>query len=121
MLPVLLRLESLRQVNLRWVLLGIRRTSIVLILLLGYFYFRIIGESYSLVSIGLVSFAAAAQFAPAILIGIYWKGASRKGAIIGLLAGFLLWTYTLVLPTFARAGWIPADFLVHGPFGLELF
>jgi Na+/proline symporter/nitrogen-specific signal transduction histidine kinase len=120
-LPVLLRLESLRQVNLRRVLLAIRRTSIVLILLLGYLYCRIIGESYPLVSIGLVSFAAAAQFAPAMLIGIYWKGASRKGAIIGLLAGFLLWVYTLVLPAFARSGWIPAAFLEHGPFGMEFF
>jgi Na+/proline symporter/signal transduction histidine kinase len=119
-LPVLLRLESLRHANLRRVLLSIRRASIVLILLLGYFYFRVIAETSTLVSIGLVSFAAAAQFAPPILIGIYWKGASRKGAIIGLVSGFLLWTYTLVLPAFSRSGWIPASFLEHGPFGIEL-
>jgi signal transduction histidine kinase len=88
--------------------------------LLGYIYFRVIGESYTLVSIGLVSFTAAAQFAPPILIGLYWKTASRKGAFAGLLAGFLLWMYTLVLPSFARSGWISASFLEHGPFGIEL-
>jgi Na+/proline symporter/nitrogen-specific signal transduction histidine kinase len=119
-LPVLLRLEALQQANLRRTLLAIRRVSIILILFLGYMYFRVIGESYTLVSIGLVSFAAAAQFAPPILIGIYWKTASRKGAFTGLLAGFLLWTYTLVLPSFAQSGWISASFLEHGPFGLEL-
>jgi len=64
----------------------VRRGSISFILLLGYLYFRLIGESYALVSIGLVSFVAAAQFAPPILLGIYWKGASRSGALAGLTA-----------------------------------
>jgi len=119
-MPVLLRLRSLRRVDLSGVLLIIRRVSIVAILLLGYFYYRLIGESYTLVSIGLVSFAAAAQFAPPILIGIYWKGASRRGAIAGLVAGFFIWTYTLVLPSFVRSGWISGAFLEQGPFGIEL-
>jgi Na+/proline symporter len=72
--------------------------------LLGYVYFRIIGEFYALVSIGLMSFAAVAQFAPALLGGIYWKGGTRNGAICGLLAGFVVWTYTLFLPSLVEAG-----------------
>jgi len=119
-MPVLLRLRSFRQGNLGSVLLAVRRASIIGILLLGYAYFRLIGESYALVTIGLLSFAAAAQFAPPILIGIYWRRASRKGAIAGLLAGFGLWAYTLLIPSFAISGWIPAVFLEQGPFGLEL-
>jgi Na+/proline symporter/signal transduction histidine kinase len=119
-MPVLLRLRSLRQGNLGRVLLTVRRASIVAILLLSYAYFRLIGESYALVTIGLVSFAAAAQFAPPILIGLYWRRASRKGAIAGLLGGFGIWSYTLLLPSFAISGWIPAAFLEQGPFGLEL-
>jgi Na+/proline symporter len=58
------------------------------VLLLGYVYFHLAGEAYALVSIGLISFAAVAQFAPALLGGMYWKGGTRDGALAGLLAGF---------------------------------
>lgn len=119
-MPVLLRLRILVKQDLSGLLLFIRRGSIIIVLFLGYLYFRLIGESYTLVTIGLLSFAAAAQFGPPILVGIYWKGASRTGAMIGLLAGFLVWAYTLLLPSFARSGWLPVEFLAHGPFGIEL-
>jgi len=119
-MPVLLRMLAIQQVDLSRVLLFIRRCSIVAVLLLGYLYYRFIGESYTLVTMGLVSFAAAAQFSPAILLGVFWKDASRRAAICGLLAGFLIWFYTLLLPSFARSGWLPVSFLAHGPFGIEL-
>ena len=122
-MPVLLRLRRLRlneRRDLTRLLLGIRRGAIVLILLLGYVYFRVAGEAYALVSIGLISFAAVAQFAPAILGGIFWKGGTRAGALSGLLAGFAVWLYTLLLPALARSGWMPDGFLQHGPFGVEL-
>ena len=119
-MPILLRVLSIQQVDLSRVLLFIRRCSIVFVLLLGYLYYRFIGESYTLVTMGLVSFAAAAQFSPAILLGVFWKDASRRAAIWGLSAGFLIWLYTLLLPSFARSGWLPVSFLQHGPFGIEL-
>ena len=122
-MPVLLRMRALRlnqRRDLTGLLLGIRRGAIVLILLLGYLYFRIAGEAYALVSIGLISFAAVAQFAPAALGGIFWKGGTRRGALAGLVAGFAVWFYTLLLPAFARSGWLPIGFLEHGPFGIEL-
>jgi Na+/proline symporter/signal transduction histidine kinase len=119
LMPVLLRLKLLRQDDMGKLLLVMRRGGILLILLLGYLYFRLIGESYALVSIGLVSFAAAAQFAPAILLGIYWKGASRRGALAGLSGGFFVWAYTLLLPSFARSGWITMSFVEPGPFGIS--
>ncbi|MGO2241712.1 MAG: ATP-binding protein [Halomonas sp.] len=100
-------------------LLGIRRVAIVLILLLGYLYHALIGDSYSLVTIGLVSFAGAAQFAPALLIGLYWRGATRQGATCGLIAGFLVWCYTLLLPGFAQSGWLNAALLTEGPWGIS--
>lgn len=122
-MPVLLRLRRLRlneRRDLTGLLLGIRRSAIVLILLLGYLYFKLAGEAYALVSIGLISFAAVAQFAPVILGGIFWKGGTRAGALCGLLAGFSVWLYTLLLPALARSGWLPISFLDHGPFGIEL-
>jgi Na+/proline symporter/signal transduction histidine kinase len=122
-MPVLLRLRRLRLAergDVSGVLLAIRRVAILLLLLLGYAYFRLTGEAYALVAIGLISFAAVAQFAPVILGGIFWKGGSLRGAVAGLVAGFAVWTYTLLLPSFARSGWISHNFLEQGPFGVEL-
>jgi Na+/proline symporter/nitrogen-specific signal transduction histidine kinase len=122
-MPVLLRIRRLRLAergDVSGVLLAIRRIAILLLLLLGYAYFRLTGEAYALVSIGLISFAAVAQFAPVILGGIFWKGGSRAGAFAGLTTGFLVWAYTLLLPSFARSGWISLDFLEHGPWAVEL-
>ncbi len=123
-MPALLRIKALgltERKDMTGLLLGIRRGTIVLVLLLGYFYFRLIGESYAYVSIGLVSFTAAAQFAPAILLGIFWKGATRYGAIAGLGAGFVIWAYTLLLPALANSGWLPLSFINEGLFGIALF
>jgi Na+/proline symporter/signal transduction histidine kinase len=122
-MPVLLRLRRLRlneQADLTGLLLGIRRGAILTILLLGYLYFKLAGEAYALVSIGLISFAAVAQFAPAVLGGIFWKGGTRAGALWGLSAGFAVWFYTLLLPALARSGWLPISLLEQGPFGVEL-
>jgi len=122
-MPILLRMTWLRlteREDLTGLLLAIRRGAIVMVLLLGYLYYRFIGESHTLVTIGLLSFAAAAQFAPAIVGGIFWRGATRIGALAGLSLGFAMWIYTLLLPSFALSGWLSADFVTHGPFGIEL-
>jgi Na+/proline symporter/signal transduction histidine kinase len=122
-MPLLLRLNVLHlheRADLSALIVGIRRGSIVGVLMLGYAYFRLAGEAYALVSIGLISFAAVAQFAPAILGGMYWKGATRLGAIGGLAAGFLVWAYTLLLPSFAKSGWLPLTFVEHGLFDIAL-
>jgi Na+/proline symporter/nitrogen-specific signal transduction histidine kinase len=122
-MPVLLRMRRLRlneQPDLTGLLLGIRRGAIMVILMLGYLYFKLAGEAYALVSIGLVSFAAVAQFAPVVIGGIFWKGGTRRGALCGLTAGFAVWLYTLLLPAFARSGWVPGSLLENGPFGIEL-
>ncbi len=123
-MPLLLRTRRFAaqaQGDLAALLLNTRRAAILLILLLGYAYFRLAGEAYALVSIGLISFAAVAQFAPALLGGLYWQGGTRAGAFAGLLAGFALWAYTLMLPSVAKSGWLASGFLNHGLFGIELF
>jgi Na+/proline symporter len=106
--PLLLRAKALGSLLL-W-----RRLSILAVMLLAYLYFRLAGEAYALVAMGLISFAAVAQLAPAALLGLYWKGATREGALAGLLGGILLWAYTLFLPALARSGWLPPVF-VEGP------
>ncbi|MGF1548597.1 MAG: ATP-binding protein [Thiotrichales bacterium] len=100
-------------------LLAIRRLAIVGILLLGYLYFHLAGEVYALVSIGLISFAAVAQFAPSMLGGMYWKGGTRRGVLVGLSLGFGFWVYTLLLPSLAKSGWISSDFMTAGIWGIS--
>ncbi|NRF67629.1 histidine kinase [Aquincola sp. S2] len=122
-MPVLLRWKALalsKQRDLSGLLLAIRRGAIVLLMMLGYVYYRAAGEAYALVSIGLVSFAAVAQFAPALLGGMYWKQGTHAGALTGLTAGFALWAYTLLLPSFAKSDWLPISFIEQGPFGIAL-
>ena len=117
--PMLLRLGQLGA-DTRPVLLGIRRGAIGLVVLLGFAYVRVVHESYGLVSIGLVSFAAVAQFFPAIVFGLFWRRASRFGVLAGISTGFLVWAYTLLLPSFASAGWLPRELFEQGPLGISL-
>ena len=121
-MPWLLRSQWLgvgERKDLSGILLGIRRAAIVVILLLGYIYFRAAGEAYALVGIGLISFAAVAQFAPAMFGGMYWKQGTHAGAVAGLLGGFAVWLYTLLLPSFAKSGWIDNGFVEQGLWGVE--
>ncbi len=100
-------------------LLFVRRMAIASIIFLAWLYYRFLGEGYALASIGLLSFAAVAQFAPALFGGVYWARANRTGAIMGIGAGFAVWYYTLMLPTMADAGLLPQSFLIQGLFGAD--
>jgi Na+/proline symporter/signal transduction histidine kinase len=99
-------------------LINSKRLAIAVTIFLGYAYYHLIGESYTLVNIGLISFAAVAQFAPAFFGGLYWRRATKAGALAGLTAGFFVWAYTLLLPSFVRSGWVPESLIAAGPFGL---
>ncbi len=104
--------------DVRTILLRSRRLSIAGILLLGYLYFRLTGGSGALASIGLIAFAGMAQIIPSLLGGLFWRGANRTGALLGLLAGFTLWAYTLFLPSFEGSFILSQSAIAHGPFGL---
>ena len=120
-MPALLQIKSLglsERADYTQLLLLIRRTAIVVIAALGYFYYLVMDESAALASIGLLSFAAAAQFMPLIVLGLYWRRATRVGAIAGLTTGFALWAFTLFLPTLARSGLFSVGFIEQGLFGI---
>jgi Na+/proline symporter/nitrogen-specific signal transduction histidine kinase len=122
-MPLLLRIGRRHlsgRKDLTGIVQAIRRGTILLVLLLGYVYASTIGGSFALVTIGLVSFVAALQFAPPILAGLYWKGSTKAGALAALTGGFMVWLYTLLLPSFARSGWIAAGFVEDGPLGIAL-
>ncbi|RXT52782.1 hybrid sensor histidine kinase/response regulator [Bosea sp. Tri-44] len=95
----------------------IRRGAIVVVILLGYAYYRAAGEA-ALVSIGLLSFAATAQIAPAFFGGLIWRRGTALGAAAGLSAGLLTWLYTLLIPSLAQPGGYWAEIVAHGPLGI---
>ncbi|MBM0103665.1 hybrid sensor histidine kinase/response regulator [Steroidobacter sp. S1-65] len=102
-------------------ILWIRRAAILAILLVAFGFFRVVPNGSSLASIGLLAFAAVAQFAPAVVSAVYWSGASRIGVLTGLCGGFLIWIYTLLLPTLVSAGGPMPAWVTQGPFGIGLF
>ncbi|HEV2623624.1 MAG TPA: PAS-domain containing protein, partial [Xanthobacteraceae bacterium] len=97
-------------------LLTTRRIAIFAILFLAYAYYRSAGEA-QLAAIGLLSFAAVAQLAPAFFGGLIWRRGTSLGAIAGMSAGVVVWGYTLLLPSMSAAGIVSAQILAEGPWG----
>ncbi|NOC46408.1 MULTISPECIES: sensor histidine kinase [unclassified Ruegeria] len=103
--------------DVRSIVLVARRVSIAVIMALGYFYYRLSGGGAALASIGLIAFAGISQILPALVGGLFWRGATRTGALVGLSVGFALWIYTLLLPGMG-APWMPEAVMQNGLFGL---
>ena len=120
-MPVFLRLRPSRAVSgdVRRLVLLSRRISIGVVLALGYAYYRLSGGSAALAAIGLIAFAGVAQFLPAMIFGIFWRGATRVGAALGLTVGFIVWAYTLFLPSFGPDAVISASVFTQGPWGID--
>ena len=99
-------------------LLRVRRLAIFAIMVMAYFYYRVLGNT-QLAAIGLLSFAAIAQLAPAFFGGLFWRRATARGAMGGMLVGIAAWIYTLFLPSFLEGNTAGLMLLQHGPFGIE--
>ncbi len=122
-MPVLLRLRATgggEGADLGRLLLKVRRIVIVVLLLLSWAWYRLFAYAESLAGLGLLSFAAVAQFAPLMIAALWSRGVNRHGALWGLSVGFALWLYTLLLPMMARALDIGQAWLQSGPLGLSV-
>jgi len=95
-------------------LLDLRRGAIAVILLLAFAFERIITQQSHLASIGLLSFVLLSQFAPAMLGALYWRRGNANGALLGLIAGTIMWTYILLIPAVLP----DLSWLTTGPFGI---
>ncbi|MDP3339863.1 MAG: ATP-binding protein [Frigidibacter sp.] len=104
--------------DVRGLVLNARRLSIAGVLALGYAYFALSGGSSALAAIGLISFVGVAQILPAMLGGLFWRGATRIGAAAGLLTGFAIWLYALFLPSFGAGGLFGTELMLQGPLGI---
>lgn len=95
-----------------------RRLSIAALLALGYLYFVYSGGGGALAAIGLIAFTGMAQVMPAMVGGVFWRGATRYGAAAGLSVGLVVWLWCSFLPSFGDASLIPLSVYEQGPFGL---
>jgi len=121
-MPITLRFYEQRQAvsgDVRKLLLTSRRVSIAAVLGLGFLYFQISGGSDALAAIGLIAFVGVAQFMPSLVGGIFWRGATRTGALSGMIIGFILWAYTLFLPSFGGEMILSNFTLENGLFGIN--
>jgi Na+/proline symporter/signal transduction histidine kinase len=120
MIPLWLRLRpgAAAEDDLRSVVLMARRLAIAAVLALGYGYYTVSGGSAALATIGLIAFLGVAQVLPALLGGIFWRGATRVGAILGLVTGLVVWAYTSFLPSFGPGAVLPQSVFTDGLFHL---
>ena len=93
------------------------RLCILLVVFLGYGWASLAAGRFLLVEMGLLSFVAVTQCAPAILLGLAWPRGNRRGAFAGISAGFGLWFYTLIVPVLVKEGVMGPSILETGPFG----
>ncbi len=104
--------------SLRRHLLPVRWAVASLVVVAAFGYERALGSQDAIVSMGLIAHAAVLVIAPAILAGLYWKRASKAGALGAVVAGLLAWVYTLLVPVACRAGWLPQGLLADGPWAI---
>ena len=97
---------------------SIRRISIFSIIIIAYAFYVNFSYELSLYSIGLIAFVIIAQLAPPFFIGLFWNRGSSKGTIIGIIAGFLVTFYTLILPFSIKAFTGSDDFIQYGIAGI---
>ncbi len=121
--PIWLRLQATQQATMsgdvRHVILLSRRISIAAILTFGFLYYRLSGGGTALAAIGLISFTGVVQILPAMIGGIFWRGATGVGAGLGLMTGLLIWMWTLFLPSFGVDAVISQSVMDSGPWGLH--
>lgn len=101
-------------------LLNLKRGAIIFLIFLGYVGYHFIFPTVMLVDIGLIAFLGVMQLVPAMVGALFWREATRWGAMAGLLCGFVTWAYTLVFPYLVEAGWFSPGILEQGPFGITL-
>jgi Na+/proline symporter/CheY-like chemotaxis protein/anti-sigma regulatory factor (Ser/Thr protein kinase) len=126
-MPYLLRHQAGVSRDMGPLVVFVRRAAVVLILMAGYAYERIISGYLPLASIGMISFCAVANFAPGLVLGLYWRRAHRHGVVAGLAGGFVVWLYALLLPTLRQTAgggqlaplqpYLPAPFADLDPVG----
>ncbi len=121
-LPIFISNRNVQEpqnISIQKIVLFTRRFGIIFIVMASYFFEKYVAERSSLISIGLISFAAVSQLAPSVLGGLYWRGATKNAAISSISVGFLIWFYTLVVPTLKGVFPFLDNIIQYGLFGVD--
>ncbi|MCU0328980.1 MAG: ATP-binding protein [Chitinophagales bacterium] len=97
----------------------IKHSSVAAIMLMTWIFYSQLSPSYSLVSIGLISFVLIAQFFPTIIGVLYLKITNVKAVVLSISGGFIVWLYTLILPTLSDKYPVVKEFISQGLFGIK--
>ena len=97
-----------------------RKLGIFFLIILAYAIYRIFILEYSLVSTGLVAFVVIAQLAPSFFGAIFWRRGSKNGTVTGIILGFLICCYTLLIPYAIGITKSTSLFIQEGPWGITL-
>jgi len=98
-------------------ILRVRRLMIVAVMALSYGYYSLFARNYELAETGLLAFALIIQLAPAVLGGLYWRRGHALGVYAGVIVGFALWFYCLMLPQLVSVGVLGQEWMQAGAFG----
>jgi len=101
-------------------ILNSRRISIFLLIILSYFIYRFFGLNYNLVSIGMIAFVIISQLSPSFFGALFWRRGSRLGAIYGILIGFVVCIFTLLIPYTIGTSNANSTFISNGFLNIEL-
>lgn len=106
----------------RWfpqLLINLKRLGIFIVIISGYYYFHIVGHKYSLSEMGMISIVAMCQFVPTAMGAFFWRKGNCNGAVAGLITGFAVWCYTLLLPSMTPV-WLSQETIAQGLFNYSL-
>ncbi|MCH9691783.1 MAG: PAS domain S-box protein [Gammaproteobacteria bacterium] len=85
--------------NLYRQLIWLRRTLVIALFLAGFAFYLLLNNRLSLSDLALLAFIASLQFLPGIFAVIHWPRGNHHGFISGLVAGILIWTVGLLIPS----------------------
>ena len=114
------RLKNNEQSTINKKIVNIRKIGIFSLIIISYFMYRFFALDYSLFSIGLVSFVIIAQLAPSFFGALFWRRGSRTGAVAGLIIGFVICLYTLLIPYALGITSSDTSFITNGLLGIKL-
>ncbi|MBB1060719.1 hybrid sensor histidine kinase/response regulator [Marilutibacter spongiae] len=103
--------------DLRGRVLALRRGGIVVIMLLAWGYSRLVASNDALADVGAVSFSALATLAPALGFAVWRPQTPPRAAVVGVVAGFLVWAWVLLTPMYLASRGVAPAWLVDGPLG----
>lgn len=84
-------------------IVGIRRISIFISIILAFIFYKYFILESSLFSVGMISFVMIAQLAPSFFGALFWRRGCYNGAVSGILAGLLICVVTLIIPQYYSA------------------